>query len=181
MCNVQTLIGNCLLLFGQDGEVAPEALTSQSVFSLPLASWPLTFCIRQRKELNVFQKLLEMVPHLQERLTESSELEEYMTIADSVRLQFENSQIYAYRLPLDSKGRLKRKIGWHQESQGGRAGLDNSQRQAFESTAFPQRQDKPWLQPPRHWGAPLSGWPRLEWSRVTHFPSLHVGRANPLS
>ena len=57
------------------------------------------------------QKLLEMVPHLQERLTESSELEEYMTIADSVRLQFENSQIYAYRLPLDSKGRLKRKIG----------------------------------------------------------------------
>ena len=59
----------------------------------------------------MFQKLLEMVPHLQERLTESSELEEYMTIADSVRLQFENSQIYAYRLPLDSKGRLKRKIG----------------------------------------------------------------------
>jgi len=42
----------------------------------------------------VFQKLLEMVPHLQERLTESSELEEYMTIADSVRLQIESSQIY---------------------------------------------------------------------------------------
>jgi len=51
-----------------------------------------------------------MVPHLQERLTESSELEEYMTIADSVRLQLESSQIYAYRLPLDSKRHVKRKI-----------------------------------------------------------------------
>ena len=59
----------------------------------------------------MFQKLLEIVPHLQERLTESSELEEYMTIADSVGLQFENSQIYAYHLPLDSKRRLKCKIG----------------------------------------------------------------------
>ncbi|KAF8338542.1 hypothetical protein F5887DRAFT_1077745 [Amanita rubescens] len=68
MCNVQALIANCLLLFGQDGDVILEGLTSQ-----------------QRKELNVFQKLLEMVPHLQERLTESSELEEYMTIADSIQ------------------------------------------------------------------------------------------------
>ncbi|KAF8329620.1 hypothetical protein F5887DRAFT_896688, partial [Amanita rubescens] len=67
MCNVQALIANCLL-FGQDGDVILEGLTSQ-----------------QRKELNVFQKLLEMVPHLQERLTESSELEEYMTIADSIQ------------------------------------------------------------------------------------------------
>ncbi|KAF8313931.1 hypothetical protein F5887DRAFT_895973, partial [Amanita rubescens] len=68
MCNVQALIANSLLLFGQDGEVALETLTSQ-----------------QRKELNVFQKLLEMVPHLQERLTESSELEEYMSIAESLQ------------------------------------------------------------------------------------------------
>ncbi len=59
----------------------------------------------------MFQKLLEMVPHLQERLTESSELEEYMTIADSVRLQLENSQIHGYRLPSDSKRCVKRKIG----------------------------------------------------------------------
>ncbi|KAF8332946.1 hypothetical protein F5887DRAFT_1063780 [Amanita rubescens] len=68
MCNVQALIANCLILFGQDGEVALEALTTQ-----------------QRKELNVFQQLLEMVPHLQERLMESSELEEYMTIADLIQ------------------------------------------------------------------------------------------------
>jgi hypothetical protein len=85
----------------------------------------------------VFQQLLEMVPHLQEHLMESSELEEYMTIADSARLQLESSQIYAYRLPLDSKRHVKRKIRRHQESQGGRAGLGNSPRQAFESTTFP--------------------------------------------
>jgi hypothetical protein len=78
-----------------------------------------------------------MVPHLQERLTESPELEEYMTIADSVRLQLEGSQIYAYRLPLDSERHVKRQIRRHQESQGGRAGLDNSPRQAFEPTSFP--------------------------------------------
>ena len=84
----------------------------------------------------MFQKLLEMVPHLQERLTESSELEGYMEMADSVCLQLESYQIYAYLLPLDSKRHVKRKIRRHQESQGGRAGLDSSPRQAIESAAF---------------------------------------------
>ncbi|KAM6493885.1 hypothetical protein JOM56_010246 [Amanita muscaria] len=67
MCSVQALITNGILLLGEDGEVTEESLTAE-----------------QRKEYNVFQQLLQMVPRLNERLMEGSE-EECMSIADLIQ------------------------------------------------------------------------------------------------
>jgi hypothetical protein len=40
MCNIQALVTNGILLLGEDGEVAEESLTAESVSFLP--SCPLT-------------------------------------------------------------------------------------------------------------------------------------------
>lgn len=68
MCNVQVLIINGLLHLSEaDGEVQEETLTYEA-----------------RKEYRVFQKLLQMVPRLLERLTAASE-EESMLVADLIQ------------------------------------------------------------------------------------------------
>jgi len=83
MCNVQALITNGLLLMGEsDGEVQPEMLTYEFV---PVLIFILSSCTtlkcRVRKEYQVFEKLLQMVPCL----AEASD-EEFMMAADSVCL-----------------------------------------------------------------------------------------------
>ena len=84
MCNVQVLIINGLLRMSEaDGEVQVETLTYEFVPIL-LSLSLLTYSERRaRKEYQVFQRLLQMVPRLFERLTEASD-EESMMVADLV-------------------------------------------------------------------------------------------------
>lgn len=115
MCSIQALIANCLLLFGEDGEVDQEMITTQSVFKLvlDLSGFDKPSDYRQRKEYNVFLQLLRMVPHLTERLAESSN-EEYTMVADLVRLT--GALNPSLSLLLDSKRHVKRQVRRHQES-----------------------------------------------------------------
>jgi hypothetical protein len=82
------IINGLLHLSEADGEVQEETLTYEFV------PWPVLLSCnlyshtserRARKEYRVFQKLLQMVPRLLERLTAASE-EESMLVADLVCL-----------------------------------------------------------------------------------------------
>ena len=84
MCNMQALVTNGLLRMAEDGEIAEETLT----FKFNLSSLSLVYLwadieFSERKEHQVFEKLLQMMPHLTERLMAASD-EEAMTMADFV-------------------------------------------------------------------------------------------------
>ena len=88
MCSVQALITNSLVRMAEsDGEVQEEILTFE--FVLILGCFYFRSCIvfkyRARKEHRAFQKLLQMVPRLTERLMEAYD-EESTMVADLVRL-----------------------------------------------------------------------------------------------
>jgi hypothetical protein len=86
MCSVQALITNSLLCM-TDGEVQEETLTFEfvSIFGCFYFRSRITYKHRARKEHRAFQKLLQMVPRLTERLMEASD-EESMMVADLVCL-----------------------------------------------------------------------------------------------
>ena len=88
MCSVQALITNSLVRMAEsDREVQEETLTFE--FVLILGCFYFRSCIalkyRSRKEHRAFQKLLQMVPRLTERLMEAYD-EESTMVADLVRL-----------------------------------------------------------------------------------------------
>jgi hypothetical protein len=88
MCNVRALITNGLVRMAEsEGEVQEETLTFE--FVLILSSLYFSLCTmleyRARGEHRVFQKLLQMVPRLTERLLGASD-EESMMMADLVCL-----------------------------------------------------------------------------------------------
>src|SRR5271163_631139 len=102
MCNVQILIINGLLHVSEaDGDVQEEMLTYEFVSALLSSSFTHhTPEHRARKEYRVFQKLLQMVPRLFERLTEASD-EESMTMADlvclTINLKYLSHEFYRFR------------------------------------------------------------------------------------
>ena len=88
MCSVQALITNSLVrMIESDGEVQEETLTFELVSILGFFYFRsrITLKYRARKENRAFQKLLQMVPRLTERLMEASD-EESTMVADLVRL-----------------------------------------------------------------------------------------------
>ena len=88
MCNVQVLITNSLVrMIESDGEVQEETLSFEFVSILGCFHFRsrITLKYRARKEHRAFQKLLQMVPRLTERLIEASD-EESTIVADLVRL-----------------------------------------------------------------------------------------------
>jgi hypothetical protein len=87
MCNVQVLVTSGIVLLAEEGGVAEELLTSESVSPLPANQLTWLSSSRQRQEYRVFQQLLKMVPRITEHLMESSE-EECMMIADLVCFSF---------------------------------------------------------------------------------------------
>ena len=106
MCSVQALITNSFVLMAElDREVQEETLTFKFVSILGCSYFHsrITHNYRARKEYLVFNKLLQMVPRLTERLMEASD-EESMMVADlvhlTVALRFTNP---VSNPPLDSK------------------------------------------------------------------------------
>jgi hypothetical protein len=87
MCNVQALVMSSIVLLAEEGGVAEELLTSESISPLPANQLTRLSLSRQRQEYRVFPQLLKMVPRITERLMESSE-EECMMIADLVCFSF---------------------------------------------------------------------------------------------
>ena len=117
MCNVQVLVTHGIVRMGED---APEEsltyeyvpFTDQPFLAFDL--WPLvTDCTselgplwyRQRREYNIFQKLLKMVPHLGDRFVECSN-EELMAVADLVSLFCVQTLCVSHRVQ-DSEGCLQ--------------------------------------------------------------------------
>ena len=88
MCNVQALITNSLVCMAEsDGEVQEETLTFEFVSILRCFYFRsrITPKYSARKEHWAFNKLLQMVPRLTERLMEASD-EESTIVADLVCL-----------------------------------------------------------------------------------------------
>jgi hypothetical protein len=102
----------------------------------------------------VFQKLLKTVPHLEERLMECSN-EEAMAMADLVCL-FDTYCFVFIKSVTAPERRLKCQVRRYQESEGRRAGLDNSPRRPVEPATCAQCQDEPWLSSQRYGSTPLS-------------------------
>ena len=92
MCNVRALVTGGILRMSMEEPTPEESLTSECAPHLYFVRHPeLTTCVlvfhpfhRARAQHQVFQKLLEIVPHLQDRLMEASE-EGCIQIADLVR------------------------------------------------------------------------------------------------
>lgn len=164
MCNVQALITAGMLLLGEGDELDEENLTPQYV-SNEYRSNSLTACRRARSEYCVFQKLLNMIPCLADRLVECSE-EECMGISDLVSTVFLhcvvtpgspiNSQQLAF-IP-DTEGCVMREVGRNKIIERRGFGLDNTKGNWIEPSSCTQCQDKSRVPPPCHWGASLSRW-----------------------
>lgn len=105
MCHVQALITNGLVRMAEsEGEVQEETLTFEFVLILGCLYFRsrTTLEYRARKEHRAFQKLLQMVPRLTERLLESSD-EESMMMADLVR-----QTVPPMSNPFFTRGRFKK-------------------------------------------------------------------------
>ena len=88
MCSVQALITNSLVrMIESDREVQEETLTFEfaSILCCCYFCSRIMLKYRARKEHQAFQKLLQMVPRLTERLMEASD-EESTMVADLVCL-----------------------------------------------------------------------------------------------
>ena len=149
----------------------PKSRSAQSIVDLTqVLHWHLVLSLscRARREHWVFTKLLSMVPHLLERLMESSK-EESMMICDLVCLI---SKFYFNKLwPLlehigDPKGYIYCPIRWHEEFKGCCPGLDSSTRLAFASTPFLEHQDQLRVPPSCYGHSSLPCWCELEWCWV---------------
>lgn len=103
MCNVQVLIINGLLHVSKaNGEVQEETLTYEFVpvlLSLFIL-YSRTPERRARKEYQVFQKLLQMIPCLFEHLTEASDEESMMVaglVCPTINLKYLSHEFYRFR------------------------------------------------------------------------------------
>ena len=81
---------------------------------------------RARREHRIFQKLLGMVPHLLERLVDSSSGEDSLEIADLVRLSLNSYAVFFALLVSDSERYLQRQIRRHEKYERHRPRLDNA-------------------------------------------------------
>lgn len=83
LCTVQALLNNGLLRMGELADQSEESFSHESVLFLLSYRWSTHQRNRERREHRVFQRLLEMVPGLEERLVEGSD-ENVVHIAELV-------------------------------------------------------------------------------------------------
>ena len=175
MCNIQALVTNDILRAVEDREVAEETLTLEFV-PLFLTSrishlmCPYPNC-RARKEHRVLQKLLRMIPHLAERLTEASE-EEIMVMANLVSRLMASASSTLYSHLEAPEGYIQCKIRRYKKFKRRCFGLDNSKGRPSASPPLQECQNEQGLPSSRYRSASLPRWLRLGGSRVSVFDPL---------